>query len=137
MLSKLNQARSSGRYCGGEWFGPTAPLRFDERIFNAAFVHSTDMANHDYYSHNGRDGSSGTDRIRRMGYMNGAGSWATGENIAYGYRTVDQAFEGWINSPAHCKNIMNPRFVHTGFTCRYNPNSDKKYFWTQNFGFRG
>lgn len=136
MLYKINEARRTGRYCGNKWYGPTAPLNYNQRIFYAAFVHSADMANNDYYSHTSRDGSSSTDRIRKQGYLDNVTEWATGENIAYGYRTIDEVFDGWMSSVKHCENIMNPRFVHTGFACRYNPNSAKRTFWTQDFGYR-
>lgn len=64
MLYKINEARRAGRYCGSK--------SYNQRIFYAAFVHSADMANNDYYSHTSRDGSSSTDRIRKQGYRNNA-----------------------------------------------------------------
>jgi uncharacterized protein YkwD len=63
------------------------------------------------------------DRINAAGY-----TWfMLGENIAMGHTSEQQVMEGWINSPGHCKNIMNAGFTEVGF------GRDKNY-WTQNFG---
>ena len=33
---------------------------------------------------------------------------AAGENIAYGQRTPAEVMNGWMNSPGHRANILNP-----------------------------
>jgi len=37
-----------------------------------------------------------------------------GENIAYGPKTADEVVQGWLDSPGHCANIMDPRFAEMG-----------------------
>ncbi|MGB8454964.1 MAG: CAP domain-containing protein [Anaerocolumna sp.] len=37
-----------------------------------------------------------------------------GENLAYGYNTPEAVVEGWMNSPGHRANIMNPNFNKIG-----------------------
>lgn len=53
---------------------------------------------------------------------------AAGENIAYGYRTPEEVVEGWLNSPGHRANILNPSFTHIGVG--YNKNGSG---WVQLF----
>ena len=69
------------------------------------------------------DGSNGGVRIERAGY-----DWATfGENIAMGYRTEKDVVADWLQSPGHCKNIMNRNFKEMGVARVGN-------YWTQEFG---
>ena len=37
-----------------------------------------------------------------------------GENIAYNYYTAAEAMEGWMDSPGHKANILNPKFKNIG-----------------------
>lgn len=37
-----------------------------------------------------------------------------GENLAYGYNTPEAVVDGWMNSPGHRANIMNPNFHKIG-----------------------
>lgn len=37
-----------------------------------------------------------------------------GENLAYGYNTPEKVVTGWMNSPGHRANIMNPNFNKIG-----------------------
>lgn len=39
---------------------------------------------------------------------------AVGENVAFGYRTADEVVQGWMASPGHRANILNPTFSHVG-----------------------
>lgn len=57
---------------------------------------------------------------------------AAGENIAYGYRTPAQVVQGWMNSPAHRANILNPTYTSSGVAMAYGANGT--IFWTQTFG---
>lgn len=41
--------------------------------------------------------------------------WRTiGENLAAGYTSVDAAVRGWMESPGHRDNILNPEFEEAG-----------------------
>ena len=37
-----------------------------------------------------------------------------GENLAIDFNTSEGALEGWLNSPEHKKNLVNPGFLETG-----------------------
>ncbi len=75
-----------------------------------AQLHTADMVSKAYFSHTGSDGSSVSQRVTRQGY-----EWrAVGENIAYGQRSVEQVVEAWMNSPSHCRAIMDSEFTELG-----------------------
>lgn len=38
--------------------------------------------------------------------------YSIGENIAYGYIDPQDVVEGWMNSPGHRANILNPNYTH-------------------------
>ena len=99
----------------------------DERLRAAARGHSQDMAENDYFSHTGLDGSSFVDRARAQGYPSPAG-----ENIAYGYATPADVMEGWMNSEGHRNNILNCSHTTIGVGLAYDANG--RPYWTQVFG---
>jgi uncharacterized protein YkwD len=54
-----------------------------------------------------------------------------GENVARGYRTAQAVMNGWMNSPGHRANILNPRFVDLGVGVATRNGGTK--FFCQNF----
>ena len=61
------------------------PLTLDPKLTAAAQAHADDMAAHQKMTHDGSDGSTPSDRIKRQGYQ----FQNEGENVAEGYRTVE------------------------------------------------
>jgi uncharacterized protein YkwD len=99
-----------------------APLRLNRLLSKAARRHASDMDRRNYFSHDSLDGGSFVDRIRRAGYMNGAGSWTVGENLAWGTqgRSSPRGVTAmWMNSPGHRANILNPSFREIGIGISY------------------
>jgi uncharacterized protein YkwD len=128
VVDLINQARAVRRTCGGEGtFAPAPPLSVDSRLVLAARGHSSDMASQDYFSHQGRDGSRPWDRVSRQGYS----FQAVGENIAAGYTSPQAVVEGWLASPGHCANLMNPKFTETGVGQA--TGGSYRIYWTQVF----
>jgi hypothetical protein len=110
LLAAVNEARSASRLCGSASHGPSPPVAWSDALATAAYLHSSDMARHGFFSHTGSDGSSAGQRISRQGY-----SWSTcGENIAVGYRRFSAVVQGWLGSEGHCRNIMDPDFTEIG-----------------------
>lgn len=123
MLAAVNEARSAARVCGDTAFAPTGPLRLENRLSAAAQLHSEDMQATGTLSHVGSDGSSVVERAERQGYQ-----WSKlAENVAWGYEAVDAVVAGWLSSPGHCRNIMNPDYRELGVGLAGT-------FWTQVFG---
>lgn len=131
ILDAVNAARAAGRQCGERWFAPAPPLSWNEQLANAALAHSTDMARQHYFDHRGKDGAMPAERATRAGYR-----WrAVGENIAAGQTSAAEAVAGWLASPGHCANLMNPRFLDTG--AAYAVRADRppgRVVWAQEFG---
>ena len=110
VLELVNDARSRSRRCGHARFAATAPLAYSSVLTRAARSYALDMARNNYFEHTGRDGSVPKERLARLGYR----SILTGENIAYGPESAEEVVEGWLDSPDHCANIMEPRFREIG-----------------------
>jgi uncharacterized protein YkwD len=49
------------------------------------------------------------DRVTAAGYVG-----AVGENLAGGQKSIEQAIEGWLNSPGHRATLLNDKFVEFG-----------------------
>jgi uncharacterized protein YkwD len=130
ILELVNQARAAGHRCGGKYFAPVAPLKPDAALTRAALEHSRDMAAHDEFDHRGHDGSTPAMRVEHAGYGEHR---IVGENIAAGAMNAGEVTEGWLNSPAHCENIMDGRFDQIGIAFAENLKSASAVFWTQDF----
>ncbi|MCU7878120.1 MAG: Ig-like domain-containing protein [Candidatus Thiodiazotropha sp. (ex Lucinoma borealis)] len=129
MLTLVNNARAVARTCGTNNYSATSSLAWHCNLEQAAQGHSTSMADNNFFSHTGLDDSSPGDRITAAGY-----NWRTyGENIAAGYADEEAAMNGWLNSPGHCANLMNPNFTEMGEAVAENPASQYRIYWTQNF----
>ncbi|MDR6218147.1 CAP domain-containing protein [Deinococcus soli (ex Cha et al. 2016)] len=129
LLELVNVLRAGGAVCGGTPFGPVAPLTYDERLGVAAQGHALDMAARSYIGHVSADGRTLQDRLAQAGF---SAAWR-GENVVAGFGDVASALAWWLDSPAHCANLMNPNYTRVGFGIA---RSDSRYrtYWVQNFG---
>ncbi|NER08303.1 MAG: hypothetical protein F6K17_40045, partial [Okeania sp. SIO3C4] len=109
-------------------------LSTDPLLGQAAQTHTENMALQDFFEHTGLDGLSAGDRIEATGYDFSA--WA--ENIAAGYLTPEEVVEGWMNSPGHRANILDPNLQEIGvgyyFLENDTGNVNFNHYWTQVFG---
>jgi len=102
------------------------PLTWHQDAAQAAFDHSLSMAEENYFSHSGSDGSDVVERLGRVGVN---GYLSCGENIAYGQTTPQEVMAGWMLSTGHRKNILTRDFTHIGVgICLRDPPN-----WTQVF----
>ena len=130
-----NQRRAQIAVCGGRSYGPAGPLAPDPVLRGAAREHSRDMGIGNYFEHVSKDGRSPTDRMHAAGWTGKLG----GENIYGGEQdgaplTAAEVVEGWMQSPGHCTNIMNPRYKTLGVGFASAPRSRLGNYWTQDFG---
>jgi uncharacterized protein YkwD len=130
LLSELNVARSQARQCGAQAFAAAAPLAWNATLGTIAQDHSRDMANNNYFDHKDRDGRTPGDRAELAGYS----GQLVGENIAAGQDTVHKVVEGWLTSPGHCANLMNPQYQELGAAYATDPKSSAGIYWTAMFG---
>jgi len=84
---------------------------------NAATAYSRSMVASVFFSHTGADGSQPLDRIRATGYIPRLGTWAIGENLAWGasVRATPRAImTAWMDSPGHRANILTKEYDEVG-----------------------
>ena len=130
MLSQVNEARSQARQCGDQQLEAAEPLTWSCKLEAAAESHSKDMAENDYFSHTGPEGAGIEQRVGNQDYL-----WqAVGENIAAGHTSVSAVVEGWLDSPGHCRNLMNDAFTEMGMAKAEDPESRYSTYWTQTLG---
>ncbi len=130
VLEQINAARGQARQCGAQAFAAAPPLVWNGTLGAAAESHSRAMANGNFFSHLGDDGRTPGDRAELAGYAGGQ----VGENIAAALPTPRKVVDGWLASPGHCANLMNPRFSELGAAYAVDPQSDAGIYWTALFG---
>jgi uncharacterized protein YkwD len=99
ILAAVNAARRAN--------GGHRPLAYNTALEAAARAQANEMAARDQLAHN--LGSTLRERVSAAGY-NGA----VGENIAGGQQTLEQAIEGWLNSPGHRSTLLSDKFTEFG-----------------------
>ncbi|MFF4804955.1 CAP domain-containing protein [Streptomyces sp. NPDC001351] len=104
------------------------PLATDPLLATAAQAHSADMVARAFYSHTSPEGSRPWDRAAAAG----ARRRSIGENIACGQRSPAEVVDGWMNSPGHRANILEPDFTHIGIG--FAGGGPAGTYWTQLFG---
>ena len=80
-------------------------LAINSSLSTAAYLHSKDMAENNYFSHTSQDGRTMVQRVTAAGYTN----WTSlAENIAYCYGAPDATtvYNMWKNSPGHYANMI-------------------------------
>lgn len=99
------------------------PVKLNTALNEAAFKHSKDMNDNNYFSHTGLNGSTFGQRAKEASYA----GFPRGENIANGYRNAQDVHNGWMQSSGHRQNILTPGVTEMGLGRSGN-------LWTQIFG---
>lgn len=101
------------------------PLAVSQTVTLAAQERAKEIE--EVFSHTRPDGSSFSTALAEQNIV----YRSTGENIAWGQRTPEQVMQGWMNSPGHRANILNPNFTAIGIGYHRNPSGTS--YWTQLF----
>ena len=104
-----------------------SPFRIDPRLQKAAQDYADLMGSRGLYGHEIGPGTDFRSRIFAVGFDNSAA-----ENLGVGYRSADEAIEGWITSPPHRKNLFAARYTIAGFAYGFNTsgrNPRYSHFW--------
>jgi uncharacterized protein YkwD len=126
-LALVNAARARGARCGTKMFAPAPAMSLSGTLADVASGHAIDMAEHNYFEHVDLTGKSPADRVRAVGYQ----EKLVGENIAYGPESVEEVVRGWLDSPGHCENIMDPRFAQMGIAYSPGRSTRRGLYWVQ------
>jgi len=88
------------------------PLELSEELLGVARDYSRRMAEEGFFAHNDPDGRTVRERVTRANIR-----WhVVGENLAYsnGYiNPVAASMSGWMDSPGHRRNILDPDWRQT------------------------
>ncbi|AHF15240.1 CAP domain-containing protein [Niabella soli] len=110
LLGQINAIRAKGCNCGGVRYRAVPPVRWNTKLENAAVAQSNYMQRTNQLTHTGRNGTTPGKRITAAGYR-----WSyMAENVAMGQQNTTQVMQSWLQSPAHCKNIMSPYVSEIG-----------------------
>lgn len=110
MLRHINDARSRAQTCGEEVFDPAPPLKWSDDLATAAQAHNEDMTTEVFRGHEGSDGSAPHERVGRITDV----FLVVGETISYFTESDARAVTRWLDSPGHCRVLMNPGLTHVG-----------------------
>ena len=88
-----------------------APLVLDERLNQSALIKSSEMFELVYFSHTSPSGIKSGDLIN----SNGLSCQYWGENLARFVLSSEETVAGWVNSPGHYRNLIEPRLTIVGF----------------------
>jgi uncharacterized protein YkwD len=113
ILTAINEARRIN--------GNHKPLTYNLQLEAAARFQANLMAQKDTLAHN--VGYTLRERTDQQSYHG-----AVGENIAGGQKTLQQAIEGWLNSPGHRATLLSDKFVEFGLAEAHTPASIKSKY---------
>lgn len=129
-LTRINNIRKYGCKCGNSYMPPVQPLIWNPFLEQSAIAHAQDMNRRRYFAHTSLSGKTIKNRLEDAGYnFKGMRSYAFGENIASGQKSIDEVMKSWLKSEGHCKNIMNKNFREIGV-------AQRNLYWVQDFGMR-
>jgi uncharacterized protein YkwD len=98
-------------------------LTASPKLVKAARLHCANMANQGKLAHT-LDEKTADQRVTDAGYK-----WTrSGENIAQGQRTPEEAVTSWMNSPAHRDNILTKEYSEIGVAVAEAKDGQK--YWT-------
>ncbi len=124
LLDRVNEERAR-RHRG--------PLRPSRALGLAAQTYAERMMRDEFYGHISPRGDTVLERVQASGYD----PELTGENLASGQPTADQAMANWMASKGHRDNILDYRFQDVGFgVSALESEGELKILWVQCLGRR-
>ena len=100
-------------------------LKVNGTLTSSANAYAKLMADRNFFSHDGIDGSSPQSRIKASGY---AGRFK-GEALAAGQSSPQSALNTWLNSPAHRDILMDRNAVEVGIGYYSKPGTTYTTYW--------
>ena len=113
------------------------PLTLSDTLSVSSERHSEDMGKYNFFAHDTvkssyyRPGSRPWDRMAAEGYTYNT---FKAENIATGYETAEEVFEGWRESPSHNAAMLDGHYHAIGIGRVYLPGPKHDWYWTTDFG---
>lgn len=98
------------------------PLIYDEQVSEVAYLHSKDMFENNYFSHERQNGEGLKTRLEEKEVYYSL----AGENLAAQHADTPAAMMGWLNSEGHREALLNGEYSHIGVGVH-------RLYYTQNF----
>ncbi len=95
----------------------------DQRLMRAARTHARYMGRTGKFGHEFGPDTKFLRRIAKAGFKDSAG-----ENIGVGYRSVDAAIKGWMDSPPHRKIMLRRNFSIAGIAHATNKSGKNPHY---------
>lgn len=115
-------AALTSAFRAGRGLGPVRP---NSKLRRMAEGHALVMAKTGKVQHSIGFGDSFARRLHASGYD----ALVAGENIAGGFDTIEEAMQGWKDSPGHRKNMLKPTINEIGIGVANNPTARLKTYW--------
>lgn len=112
-ISNLLADTNSARNVNG-----VASLNLNDKLDAAAQAQADDMVARDYWSHYTPDGQPPWVWVTDQGYS----YQALAQNLATGFSDEQSTINGWLASPDHRTNLLNPIYKDVGFGFADDPN---------------
>jgi len=123
MVEGVNRLRARGCNCGGQKMPPAPPIKWNDDLYVSALKHAKYLKRKRGLSHFGPKGEDISQRIAKTGY-----DWkVVGENLGEGQDSFREVMWDWIESPSHCKMLMNPKVDDMAV-------AKVGKYWVQHFG---
>lgn len=87
------------------------PLKYNEKLSQAAYKKAQDMFAKNYWAHYGPDGTTPWEFILSTGYK----YEYAGENLAKNFLFSDGVVSAWMDSSSHRDNILRREYTDVGF----------------------
>ena len=109
LLADTNSARAANG---------VGSLSINNQLDAAAQAQANDMAARNYWSHYTPQGQPPWIWVDAQNYS----YQALGQNLAAGFNNEQATVDGWLASPEHRTNMLNPVYTDVGFASASNPN---------------
>lgn len=120
VLERINEVRAGA---GLE------PLIVDLRLVHAAREHAESMRDEGFFGHVGPDGREPAERVAATDY-----AWTfVAENLAAGNLTATRVVAGWLESPLHRDNMLEPAAEQVGIALAGGGAGQYGQYWTAVF----
>ncbi len=120
VLNKINTISFSGCKWGNTHVMPAQPVNWDRTLHRVSREYTRYLYRNNRFSHETEDGRTLEDRLYSIGYR-----WfRIGENLGKGLHDFYDVLEAWLESPSHCKMLMDPEVTDFGMSKHYD-------YWVQ------
>ena len=101
------------------------PVSLNVKLNAASDAHAQDLAIHGIASHEGTDGSTHGQRVKREGYR----FTVAAENVATGQKSWPEVFKAWQDSEGHNRNLLLADATEFGISLVYEPDTLYTTYW--------